>query len=407
MNQDILQNHAIESVEGGSVDVDALKQLYTQYNQNTEKLRLAFERLEQRFREIDPYNIYNSITEALITIDKDENILTCNRAAERLFEIKSRTVSGQPFRERLPMCASAFGDYLNQNIDEGRCELQFSGSNDEPVYARGRFSPLLDRQGEAIGYTCLFTNYSVERLLEEKARRQDRLTALGELAAGVAHEMRNPLTTIRGYLQILPSNKDDEEFITEFSDNLIREIDRLARLTDNLLNMAKPISPEQKTVSLQETVESVATFLADKFDDSGVTIEIEQSEVQSKVRVDIDRIKQVFINLFVNASEAMASGGEIRVLLSQKDERLAPDAPLKPYVIAEVQDNGPGIPQTIIDRLFDPFFTTKSSGTGLGLSLTNRIVEEHGGFIRVESEAGSGARFWVFIPAADETNEGA
>lgn len=406
MKQDLLQDHAAVGVEGESIDVDALKRLYAQYNQNTDKLRLAFERLEQRFREIDPYNIYNSITEALITLDKDENILTCNRAAERLFEIESRTASGQPFREYLPMCSPVFTDYLAHSIKEGRCELHFSNTQGEPVYARGRFSPLLDRQGEAIGYTCLFTDYSVERLLEEKARRQDRLTALGELAAGVAHEMRNPLTTIRGYLQILPSNKDDEEFISEFSANLIREIDRLTRLTDNLLNMAKPISPEQQTVSLQETVQSVATFLADKLDDSGVQIEIVDSDIDSHIRVDVDRIKQVFINLFVNAAEAMSSGGAIKVQFSQKDERLTPEAPLKPFVIAEVADNGPGIPPKNIDRLFDPFFTTKNSGTGLGLSLTNRIVEEHGGFIRVESAVGDGARFWVFLPAADETIEG-
>jgi len=173
-----------------------------------------------------------------------------------------------------------------------------------------------------------------------------------------------------------------------------------------LLNMAKPISPEQQTVTLHETVQSVATFLADKLDDSGVKIEIADSDARATIRVDVDRIKQVFINLFVNAAEAMSSGGTVQVRFSQKEERLAPDAPLKPFVVAEVADNGPGIPKNIIDRLFDPFFTTKSSGTGLGLSLTNRIVEEHGGFIRVESTIGDGARFWVFLPAADETIEG-
>ena len=406
MKQDVLQNHAESGVEGASVDVGALKELYAQYNQNTEKLRLAFEKLEQRFREIDPYNIYNSIAEALITLDKDEKILTCNRAAEHLFGIESRTASGQPFREYVPACAASFTDYTNQASDEGRCELQFTHAKGDPVYARGRFSPLLDRKGDAIGYTCLFTDFSVERILEEKARRQDRLTALGELAAGVAHEMRNPLTTIRGYLQILPANRNDEEFINEFSDNLIREIDRLTRLTDNLLNMAKPISPEQRTGLLQDIVQSVATFLSDKLDDAGVEITISESDLQTPIRVDVDRIKQVFINLFVNAAEAMDNGGMIQIQFSQREERLAPDSPLKTYVIAEVADNGPGIPQNMIDRLFDPFFTTKSSGTGLGLSLTNRIVEEHGGFIRVESAVGNGARFWVFLPAAEETIEG-
>ncbi|MBI1389402.1 MAG: PAS domain-containing protein [bacterium] len=392
-----------QSPPGAPADAAALKELYAQYNQNTEKLRLAFERLERRFREIDPYNIYNSITEALITLDRDENILTCNAAAERIFELNAHQAAGRSFRDALPMCVRSFEDHAERADPGARYEIHFRNSGGDPMYLRGRYSPLLDRNGDEIGYTCLFTDHSVERLLEEKARRQDRLTALGELAAGVAHEMRNPLTTIRGYLQILPDNKDDDEFIHEFSDNLIREIDRLTRLTDNLLNMAKPISPELRRVCLSETVTAVADFLADKLKSGGVSVEIEESAESFPVRVDVDRIRQVFINLFVNAAEAMSDGGRVFVRLSRRTETFSSDEDPTVFVVAEVADNGPGIPPQLIDRLFDPFFTTKDTGTGLGLSLTNRIVEEHGGFIRVESAAGEGARFWVFLPEADES----
>lgn len=389
----------------GTLDADALKQLYAQHNENIEKLRAAFERLEHRYREIDPYNIYNSITEALITVDSDLNILTCNSAAERLFEIKADAVSGKPFQESIQPAAHSFAAYVKGDSRDGRCELQWANSSDEPVYARGRFSPLLDRDGAEIGYTCLFTDYSIERLLEQQARRQDRLTALGELAAGVAHEMRNPLTTVRGYLQILPDNKDDDEFIHEFSDNLIREIDRLTRLTENLLNMAKPISPERSLVTLPAIVDSVTLFLSDKLETMGARIEIAESESPPPVRVDSDRIKQVFINLLVNAAEAMSDGGAIRIRHHMRNERLQADGPDRRYSVVEVSDDGPGIPEAMLDRLFDPFFTTKNSGTGLGLSLTNRIVEEHGGFLRVDNAPGGGARFFVFIPTAPEGDE--
>lgn len=384
-------------------DPRELKRLYTLYNENTEKLRLAFERLERRFREIDPCNIYHSINEALITLDHHENILTFNRAAEQIFEIQECQVTGKPFRECIPVCAEAFAEYLHNGSTDTRYDITFKNERSDPVFLRGRFSPLLDRHGAEIGYTGLFTNLSVERLLEEKARRSDRLTALGELAAGVAHEMRNPLTTIRGYLQILPDNKNDEEFLQEFSANLIREIDRLTRLTDNLLNMAKPISPELQVERLSDIVNDVLLFLREKFETGNVTAAVDNDPVPTPVLVDKDRIKQVFINLFVNAIEAMQTGGTIAIRYSIRDETFLEKGEPDTYAVAEVIDDGPGIPSHLLDRLFDPFFTTKDSGTGLGLSLSNRIVEEHKGFLRVDSTPGEGTRFWIFLPLAEES----
>ncbi|MBD3266713.1 PAS domain-containing protein [bacterium] len=389
----------------GPPDMAAVQDLYTRYIENTEKLRQAFERLEQRFREIDPYNIYNSIAEGLVTLDAAENILTFNLAAQKIFALKEDDVVGKSFRSILPACVSAFEEFLATESAEKHYEISFKNENGDPVFLRGRFSPLLDRNGEDIGTTCLFTDLSVERLLEEKARRSDRLTALGELAAGVAHEMRNPLTTIRGYLQILPDNKHDEEFIQEFSENLIREIDRLTRLTDDLLNMAKPISPELEVVDLADLVTAVALFLSDKLSNARVELFLdEKDELTTPVLVDGDRIKQVFINLIVNAIEAMEEGGKLSIRFSRRDERFTETEDSRTYAVAEIIDTGPGISKQVMDRLFDPFFTTKDTGTGLGLSLSNRIVDEHNGFLRVDSTSGEGTRFWVFLPLVEQTD---
>ncbi len=386
---------------GNEMDPQALQQLYTLSLESTEKLRSAFERLEKRFREIDPYNIYNSITDALITLDQEEKILTFNQAAVRIFEIHGEEAIGKSFRECLPMCAKAFGDYLETGSPDDRYEISFRRQSGDPVVLRGRFSGLLDRNGEIIGVTCLLHDLTVERMLEEKARRSDRLTALGELAAGVAHEMRNPLTTIRGYLQILPKFKDEEAFIQEFSENLIREIDRLTRLTDDLLHMAKPISPERRPRHLSNLVMEVADFLVDKFHIAEIELQVDRDESGTPVRIDEDRMKQVFINLFVNAIEAIGRGGRVEVRFSRRVEKLSENEEPRSYAVAEVADNGPGIPEAYRDRLFDPFFTTKDSGTGLGLSLSNRIVEEHGGFLRVTSIPGEGTSFWVMLPLVE------
>lgn len=386
---------------GNEMDPQALQQLYALSLESTEKLRSAFERLEKRFREIDPCNIYNSITDALITLDQEEKILTFNQAAVRIFEIPDREAIGKSFCECLPMCAKAFGDYLGTGSPDDRYEISFRRPSGDPIVLRGRFSGLLDRNGEVIGVTCLLHDLTVERMLEEKARRSDRLTALGELAAGVAHEMRNPLTTIRGYLQILPKFKDEEAFIQEFSENLIREIDRLTRLTDDLLHMAKPISPERKPRQLSNLVREVADFLVDKFHATGVQLQVDRDEGGTPVRIDEDRMKQVFINLFVNAIEAIERNGCVEVRFSRRVEKLSEKEEPRTYAVAEVADNGPGIPEAYRDRLFDPFFTTKDSGTGLGLSLSNRIVEEHGGFLRVTSIPGEGTSFWVMLPLVE------
>jgi len=129
---------------------------------------------------------------------------------------------------------------------------------------------------------------------------------------------------------------------------------------------------------------------------------VEEDREDGCVLIDRDRIKQVFINLYMNAIEAMKEGGEVRVRFSRRAGRLSEEEKERMYAVAEVIDNGPGIPANVLDRLFDPFFTTKDSGTGLGLSLSHRIVEEHGGFLRVESRPGEGACFGILLPLAAE-----
>ena len=406
MAEPVSNNNPVEQYSGGETDPQVLQRLISHYTESIEKLRLTFEQLEKRFQVLDSKNIYNSITEALITIDPEDKILTFNRAAECIFEVQEQDAINQPFCKFLPVCAKAFDDYRGSGEPHNKYEFSFTNQLGDPVVLQSRFSELFDRDGVKIGVTCLLFDLTEVRLLEEKARRSDRLTALGELAAGVAHEMRNPLTTIRGYLQILPDNKDDEEFIQEFSENLIREIDRLTRLTDDLLDMAKPISPERKTEQLSKLVEEIAAFLSEKFSLYNVQLSIEQDDVGTPVLIDADRMKQVFINLFVNAIESIdgvdaKSDGRIAIRFFQRMEKLSSDEELKAYAVAEIADNGPGIPEHIQERLFDPFFTTKDSGTGLGLALSNRIVEEHGGFLRINKSSYKGTAFWVMLPLTD------
>lgn len=406
-------------------DVQALHDAIELFNQHTQELRDAYDalrarvaevdreleeknrHLEQQVREIqrlkgDLDEIIESMDSGLIAVDTEGIVFTFNGAAERALGLDRQLAIGRT----LPDVLSTGGRSIHQALVErnsGTLEIAASVAQGQTAYLRGTVSPLFDREGQARGATFIFTDLTSQRLLEERARRADRMAALGELAAGVAHEMRNPLTTIRGYLQMLPNFRDDASFIQEFSDNLIREIDRLTRLTNDLLSMAKPKAKHLQVIDLGELMANVVEFLSERAKQAGVELSLERQDIVNRVAVDSDRIKQVFINLIVNAIEASGTGGWVRLRLKRSVEQVDAEGRRKTFVVADVYDNGGGIPNDQIARIFDPFFTTKPSGTGLGLALSSRIAEEHDGLVRVESEEGKGSTFSLLLPLVEES----
>jgi signal transduction histidine kinase len=279
-------------------------------------------------------------------------------------------------------------------------EIRLCTASSETVLVRYSAVPIRqdihnDESGD--GFLFMFEDLSRLVLLEEKVRRSDRLAALGELAAGVAHETRNPLATIRGFLQLLPSEYEDPDFRQECSTRVIGEIDRLARLTDDLLELARPIRPEQCETDLHELIGEVLDELGELFSQNGVARE--QSLVSIPLLpLDRDRIKQVLLNLVINAVQAMPQGGQLKVRLLECEEEWEEKGETRPWVCLEIEDSGSGIESRYLDRIFDPFFTTKDHGTGLGLALCHRIIEEHGGVIRVASTPGKGTTFRLYFP---------
>jgi len=413
-------------------DVAELRKAIAAFNRHTERLQNAYDLLQLRIAEInrelelknqaleeanrnlqskiaeverlraDLDNVIESMGSGLLAVDTEGICFTFNAASEQALGRNRTEVLGRHCSEIMGKAASVLAPLLLDGDRHDHVEICIPHKSGRDVFVKGAVSPLFDRMHCRIGSTFIFSDLTSQRLLEERARRSDRMTALGELAAGVAHEMRNPLTTIRGYLQILPSMKDNPEFLQEFSENVIREIDRLANLTDDMLDMAKPISSDLEWRDLGDLSEEVLQFLADRFSRTGITYEIRRDPQGSPVKIDNSRLKQVLINLLINAIEALGpAGGKVQIMLSRSEERLARDEEVRPFAVCRVRDSGPGIPQKDLDRLFDPFFTTKPHGTGLGLAVSNRIVEEHHGFLRVESEEGTGTEFSLFLPIGE------
>ncbi len=224
-------------------------------------------------------------------------------------------------------------------------------------------------------------------------RRADRLSALGTLAAGIAHEVRNPLVSIQTFFQLAPDRLDDQEFFTTFLGMTANEVKRIANLITELLSFARSATPSLGPVDLNELVDRVATLLEPEARKHKLTFNRNLSSVAPIVHADGDQIKQVLINLVLNAIQATDAGGTVSIATRTVDHRNGAAGQL------QVHDTGIGIPADRLEHIFDPFFTTKDKGTGLGLAIAHQIITEHGGSISVDSREGAGTTFVVNLPA--------
>lgn len=228
---------------------------------------------------------------------------------------------------------------------------------------------------------------------DEQLRRADRLSALGQLSAGMAHEIRNPLGSIKGTAEILQEDFSPQDKKYEFIQIMLKEINRLDRILGEFLMFAKPASPEKKTVNVNDMIRSVLSLVAQQASKSDVRIETSPGG-KITVRADEGLLRQAFLNLVLNAIQAMPAGGDLKVQVEMEPGSKAG----KHQCSISIADSGTGISEESLKRLFNPFFTTKKEGTGLGLVITHRIVEAHGGTINVQSEEGKGTVFKVKLP---------
>ena len=237
--------------------------------------------------------------------------------------------------------------------------------------------------------------------LYQQMKEKDRLAALGEMAAGLAHEIRNPLGSIKASAQFLSETSAHSENREEFLDIIVDEVDRLNRVVGSFLDYARPGHTNPEPIYVNSAVQLTLQFLRPECDSAGVALHVVMDPDLPKVRIDIEHLRQVLINLVQNAVQAMSSGGEIFVETRTQDG-FRPGGEARRWVQISVRDTGPGIAPALIPNLFVPFVTTKQQGTGLGLAISQRIVSEAGGRIDVRSREGIGTTFVVLLPAAPE-----
>ena len=328
--------------------------------------------------------VVRSVASGIITLDGEGRVTYLNRAAESLTGLTDEGARGQPLRAQLPELAES----ISGLPQKGRGEVLIHARDGRPRVVGFAIAPLQE-EGQVAGNVILFQDLTELRQMEEAVRRSDRLAVVGGLAAGLAHEIRNPLASMCGSIQILGGSPrlDDQE--RRLMRVVLSEAERLEALVRDFLSFARPASPKLETLDGALVVTETVDLFRPQAAARGIDLEI-RADGQVQIKADPRQIRQVLWNLLGNAADACQPGGRVRVHLTRHNE----------LALLEVADSGEGIGADDLNRIFDPFFTTKERGTGLGLAIVHRIVEAHGGELSVRSEPGKGSTFRVALPLA-------
>lgn len=326
----------------------------------------------------------------LVAVERGGTLAAFNRAAGRVLGISETEALGRRAEEALPRELSGLFDdnrSMDATFDQ---ELNCTLGDGRHVPLDISLSTLRDQGGEITGALLLFRDVSEIRELKKEIERSRRLASVGRLAAGVAHEIRNPLSSIKGFATYFRERYRDVEEDRRTADIMIQEVDRLNRVIGQLLDFARPMAVEKRPVALDTLIRHAVKMVEGRAREQGVSIETHLSPDLVEVSLDLDRMAQVLLNLFLNALEAMPQGGTLRVDGAPDRERNR--------ALIKVSDTGTGIAPEDLAHIFDPYFTTKSTGTGLGLAIVHKIVESHGGEISVESASGQGTTVSLHVP---------
>jgi len=376
-----------------------------------EQVRRKEEELKKRiidYRQLERLykHIVQNVVSGLITVDGEERITSFNRMAEEITGYKFEEVYQEEVDSLFPGL-SAWSRSVGGNPGEGgnrlrflRWETRFARKDGARLILGFSISPLKDSVDREMGNILIFQDLTRLREMEEHVKRSDRLAAIGKMAAGIAHEIRNPLASISGSIEILKEELGGSTQNQALMGIVLREVHRLNSLIADFLLFARPISPGRERIHLNRLIEEIFQMLSHS-PDFNVLIRLDtEFEDELYIQGDPNQVRQVFWNLLINAAQAMPEGGMLRVRLRKGSPRaLLPGG--RSYGEVSVIDSGMGIGEEEIGKIFDPFFTTKEKGTGLGLSIVHSIVESYGGKIAVQSQKGQGSVFSVFIPLAE------
>ncbi len=375
-------------------------------------------RAEERAADFESYNenILQSVTSGVITFNPEHVITTFNHAAERILGLSRSDAVGKTC-EDLFGAQSSIVHLLDQALTRQatitRQELDLTRpihgrSDSQRIWVGVSTSLLRDRQGVLIGTTFVFTDLTEIKSLQEQVELKRRLTALGEMSAGIAHEFRNYMGSVMGFARLLskkiPSSGAGSDTGQEMIASILRELTAMNQLIEQLLSFGRHAELRLQPVALEPLIRRLLDQWMVPMEEVKINPEVLIPSDLPEIRMDEVLMRQAIGNLLQNAMDAMPEGGDLRIramILERDDFKGAGPGGRRKELSLEIRDAGVGIPSDKLDKIFLPFFTTKEKGTGMGLALVHKIVLSHGGRIEVDSAEGRGTTFRIFLPLTE------
>ncbi|MGA7874986.1 MAG: PAS domain S-box protein [Desulfoferrobacter sp.] len=343
------------------------------------------------------WDILESVTDAVVTIDEEHKVLVCNKAAEEMFGYKREELIGQDVSPVIPNPhQSIHRDYVERYLDTGIPRVIGKARECYGLRKDGTSFPVeisysVSKTGGHLYFTAVIRDITQRKEMEKEVRFFERLADVGKAVAYVAHEIRKPLMLIGGFARqvsqcdALKADEKDRQKL----DIVVEEVRRLEKLLNGVRLLTRPSSSsEKRSLALNQLLNETFDLVEPVLKDRSIELQVDLAEGPLMIEGDSDQLKQVFLNILYNAIEAIADKGEIRINshVSRREAEIT------------IADNGPGIPWEVQEKIFDPFFTTKGDGTGLGLAISKNIIRDHGGSLDFHSSPGKGTSFYIRLP---------
>ncbi len=338
--------------------------------------------------------VVSNLPLGLLVLDREESICFSNQPAAQILGLEG-SLQGRQAKDVLPgeICAFVRRMGRERTVLEQDTELHLQSQESLPVSLSG--SRIQTAAGDYAGKLIIIKDLRQIKALQDKVKHQEKLAAIGHLAAGIAHEIRNPLSSIKGLATYFLGLSQDRSQEQSAAKTMIQEVDRLNRVVTELLEFARPSELQQEQCEVNQLVRHSLGLVRRDAESKSIHIKFEPEKEELWAYLDQDRLNQALLNLYLNAIQAMQEGGELEVQTATQESQ----------VRISISDTGTGIAQSELEKIFDPYFTSKKSGTGLGLAVVDKIVQAHQGRTKVQSSPGQGSSFVLLLPANNPKNK--
>ena len=340
-------------------------------------------------------DILDAMPSGVLTANTSGQIITFNPMATKITGITAEKAINKHYKTIFPS-----ENIISQIIEsalKNKCSVNFESpliSKDKTSTPLSLTSTILkNSKGKKTGILLTITDLTGIRALKEKVRQTDKINALGTMAASMAHEIKNPLSSMKVLAQLMPSKYNEKEFREKIIEIVPKEVARIDRVIESLLNFTRTSTPQFTDINLNQLIEKDVKYFSAQANNAGIKINAAYAQIP-QIKCDPDQLTQVFSNLLLNAIQSMPEGGDLNIATSEGDKI----ENILQTVKITVTDTGYGISKETLKKLFDPFFTTKHGGTGLGLTISKNIIDGHGGAISINSAPGKGTTFTIILP---------